>query len=72
VHFGRRARDVPSYLLATFLIDGCPERVPGLLSDIGYGKVSPIAAFERAFGTSFPRVERRFRRWLRETADSRR
>ncbi len=56
-----------SYVLASYLIEGCPEKAPVLLTAIGGEKLLPPDAVRKAFDMELPRFEQRVVRWLDET-----
>ncbi len=54
-----------AYLLASYLIEGHPDKLPILLTAIGRNE-NPTKAFERVLGESLPNLEERLRRWVLE------
>jgi len=55
-----------AYVVAAYLLEGHPQKAAAILRRIGAGD-HPVAVFEEELGFTAPTIERRLRRWLRET-----
>ncbi len=56
------------YLLARYLVDGRPEDTPAALAAIGKG-TGPDDWCASVLQSTVPGLERRLRRWIRETGE---